>query len=259
MGQNKNINVWEWVQELRGLKSAIKQRQLSRHEAIKTAEHLLERYLRRGAKPTTDVLNAHLQLHETKMGMEKTIQRYRDQNGTPVNTTTYNVLLSKSSCLEEALLLFDEMATLSIYPNTYTLNGLITLSKSFSEGLLIMDNLSSYDISPNIQTYNTLLSKANTKIEKEKILEEMSNRNIPRNLVTYNTLIGKAVDYPSAAALFMELKTRKLSPKINTMVTMLKKVNNRIDLQHLLRLQEEENIQPNHAWHTNLRKVEKRI
>ncbi|KGE85903.1 MAG: hypothetical protein ACE362_20000 [Phaeodactylibacter xiamenensis] len=256
---DKSINVREWVQELRGLKASIKQRQLSRREAIKSADRLLEQYSKRGAQPVTDVLNAHLQLHETKKQMEQTIQRYQEQHNTPVNTTTYNVLLSKSNSLEDALLLLDEMTVLGFYPNTYTLNGLIKLSPSVNEGQLILRNLSSYDVSPNIQTYNTLLSKANTEIEKEKILEEMSARNISRNLVTYNTLIGKAPDYTSAASLFMELKTRKLRPQINTMVTLLKKVNSRADLQHLLRLQEEENIQPNHAWHTNLRKAEDRL
>ncbi len=246
---------YQWMNDIRNLRNSAKQKTISWDRAIILAEKIFSDYQKNGIEPTIDILNAHIQMCENVDQIRNTIKKYKKGKVIKLNTTSYNIIISKANNFEEGNQYFAEMIDSGIWPNTYTLNCLISFCDSVEESKQIMKGMKKYRVKPNTQTYNTILSKSKNANESKEVLMNMENKKIQRNLVTYNTLISQAINYTDAVNIYFEIKSRNISPSINTLVTLLKKVKTGTELEQVDKMLENENLIPNNSWIRNFKRI----
>lgn len=248
MGGQKiqNSSQLKWREEILNLRRRIKERSLTADEAWELAEEIREEYLADSVRPTTDILNAHLQLCQS-LDEAKSMLKTFGPSVRP-DTTTYNIQISLAEYLDEAQVVFDVMRSAGLMPNTYTLNGFLPFYHTVAEGRETMKMMNKYRVSPNTQTYNALISMASGATEAAILKAEMEEREIPVNAVTYNSMIVVADYFGEAVNMFEEMKADGIRPTINTLVTLLKKASTSAETDEVEYLRVQEGLSPNRAW-----------
>lgn len=249
--ENETVLQMQWQEKVLKIRQQVKDKILTPEEARAMAEVTEEKCKNDYIKPTTDILNAHLQLCRTPAHAKSVLQSF-SIHAKP-NTTTFNILISLVSHLHEAQATFEEMLHSGLLPNTYSLNGFLPFCRSVKEGQEVLKMMNKYKVKPNTQTYNALISMASGTAEGAKILEEMRERGLETNAVSFSSLIATADDFRDAMKLYQEMKSSGIRPTINLLVTMLKRAGFRADITEVEREKAAEKLPANAAWELQLR------
>src|SRR5690606_30292683 len=131
--QNTNVAQYQWRDKILKIRQHKKDKLISEKNARELALKIEEEYNHDLIPPTTDILNAYLQLCHSKEQTETILKKFSDFGIKP-DTTTYNIRISHAEYLSEAKELYDSMIRKGLLPNTYTLNGFMPFCKTIAEG-----------------------------------------------------------------------------------------------------------------------------
>lgn len=249
--ENEAARQMDWREQVLKIRQQAKDKILAPEEAWAMAEATEEKYKNEDIKPTTDILNAYLQLCRTSAQAKPVLQRF--SRHVKPNTTTYNILISLASHLHEAQATFDEMLKCRILPNTYTLNGFMPFCRTVKEGRDVLKIMNRHHVEPNTQTYNALISLSSGTAEGAEILEEMRRRKMTINAVTFSSLIAAADDFRDAMMMCQEMKSSGIRPTINLLVTLMKRAESRTGIAQVEREKAAEKLPTSAAWELVLR------
>jgi hypothetical protein len=131
------VNQNRWRDTILKIRQDRKDKLLSPEDAWNLAMKTEQSYLQAGVPPTSDILNATLQLCHSLKQSNVIIEKFR-KLGIKPSTTTYNVLISQVTYQNEAKEIYDTMIREGLRPNTYTLNGFMPFCATVLEGRIII-------------------------------------------------------------------------------------------------------------------------
>lgn len=218
----------EYRDAMRRLREQVKLLRMAPSEALAKADTLLAQFRTKGFRPSTDMLNAHLQLTDNLQGSFAVRDSYL-RSGVRCNTTTFNVLMGRCNTFREGEQQWGEMCRAGHRPNAHSLNALISLCSNAAEAEVVLGRMEPYHIVPITPTWNALLALANSDRERGRTYDRMLAAGCQPNEVTLNTLVSRAADHATAMRWLGTLSEARVLPGINTFVTLLKKAETKAE------------------------------